>query len=177
MRTFFAIAVAASLLGCHEAPEAKKSSWAQVQEAIAASPVILDGDRVRALIPYESITLERGPCFGSCPVYKVTFNRDGSADLLTDYLLPDKSVHYSGHIYPREFARLAQLIHRAQAVSDRSRYFGKWTDDYFARITVKGKDGSWSVEDYGQVAPPEVWALEEILHSTRMSMEWEAPSK
>src|SRR4051794_27643221 len=36
---------------------------------------------LRENLPYESITLERTPCFGQCPVYTVTFYRSGKAEL------------------------------------------------------------------------------------------------
>ena len=36
-------------------------------------------ERIRSGIPYQRIELIRTPCFGSCPVYSVEFEKDGRA--------------------------------------------------------------------------------------------------
>ena len=173
MRKLLVILVSALLTGCQKEPAPPSTtSWSELQQAISSTPAILDTQHVTSLIPYDSIKLERGPCLGGCPVYSVTFHRNGEAFLTDDYLLPEKSIKYSAHISLRDFARLAQLVHAAQSASDQSEYAGQWRDDYSAEITVTGKDGRWTVRDYGQVAPYQVWALEELLHSQRMSSEW-----
>jgi len=177
MRKLPAILATALLFGCKETPEPPTTSWSELQRAISSAPVVLDVQHVTTLIPYDSITLDRGPCMAKCHVYSVTFYRDGKAILAADDLSPGTPIKYSGHISLRDFARLAQSVRAAQSASVKSEYAGQWRDDYSAEITVKGKDGSWSVIDYGQVAPYQVWVLAEILHSKRMSMEWKRVSQ
>lgn len=143
-----------------------------MQAEIVSQPVIQDEQKVRSLIPYESITVERGPCFGSCPVYKMTLRRDGSALLVTDHLLPDKALRYSSRIDLRHYARVAQLVSIARHASTQQEFIGQWTDDYSVEITVQESHGSWSFIDYGQVAPPEVWAIEQIMFGMRSTLPW-----
>jgi Domain of unknown function (DUF6438) len=38
----------------------------------------------RDVFPYDSISLDRGMCFGPCPVYVLTLYRDGRAHLVTN---------------------------------------------------------------------------------------------
>jgi hypothetical protein len=47
--------------------------WVLTAAALAAAPA-----PVAAARPVESISFETGPCFGACPVYKVTVRSDGS---------------------------------------------------------------------------------------------------
>jgi hypothetical protein len=124
------------------------------------------------LLPYDSISLERTPCFGSCPVYLVTFYRDGHATLETNHLFPKDRDTYSGEIGLEDFARLTQLASLAQTAAKQKEYRGQWTDDYTAIIRVTAGNKTWEVSDYGQVAPSEVWALESIAHMLKEQVEW-----
>ena len=160
-----------TLIGC-QAPQAGTAWEDQVQGEITRHIVIRDEQKVRSLIPYESITVERGPCFGRCPVYRMTLNRDGTALLVTDHMLPDKALRYSTNVNLKDYARIAQLVEVARNASEKREYIGQWTDDYSVKITANDARGSWSVTDYGQVAPPEVWALEQIMFGMRSSLPW-----
>jgi hypothetical protein len=173
MNRIVAIVLFLGLTSCQPRVERAPTSWtAEVQELIASHPVIRDEDRARSLIPYESITIERGPCFGPCPVYEMTINRDGTALLTTDHLLPDNARRYSASIGLNDYARLAQVVEIARIAAPQAEYVGQWTDDFGVTITAKTSDGVWRVQDYGQVAPAELWALEELLHNTRNDLEW-----
>ena len=46
--------------------------------ASARLPRCAAGRRAAAGDPVETIVFETGPCFGACPVYRVTVNSDGS---------------------------------------------------------------------------------------------------
>ena len=132
----------------------------------------LSADVLNALLPYESISLERTPCFGACPVYKLTFYRNGTAILEVQSLEFKQLKTFSGSISERDFARLTQLVNSAKKASYKTSYEGRWTDDYTAIITAESVDGKWTVSDYGQVSPIEVWALATVMHSFRESIEW-----
>src|SRR5262249_51931069 len=55
------------------------------------------------------ITLERTPCFGTCPVDRVTLRADGSASYTgTRYV--DRLGEYKGTIGREEFDRLAAFL-------------------------------------------------------------------
>jgi Domain of unknown function (DUF6438) len=169
------VALICVVTGCAAAPERSEDAerWSvEIQQAITEQPN-LDSEAVRALIPYEWITFERTMCLGPCPVYRVVFLRDGTAKLTTDHLSDDVR-RYVGKISLKEFARLAQMVDAARKVSAWSSYRGQWTDDYEATITAGSYRESWTVTDYGEVAPMEVWALEQVLHLLRQDTEWTA---
>ncbi len=126
-----------------------------------------------SLIPYESISLERTPCFGPCPVYVVTFYKDGHATLFTNNIWNDRGKkYYTGKIWLGDYIRLAQMVTLAKNASTKTEYMAQWTDDYTAVIRATSKDQTWVVSDYGRVAPVEVWALETLLHTFREQNEW-----
>lgn len=127
---------------------------------------------IKDLLPYESISLERTPCYGTCPVYTVTFHRDGQAILSTVNSSDEGVRTYRGKIAPTDFVRLTQLVGLAKAAADESAYAGRWLHDSSAIVRAKSADGTWVVSDYGRVSPPEVWSLALILHVFRENAEW-----
>ena len=131
---------------------------------------------IEALLPYDSISLERGPCFGPCPVYTVTFYRDGHAVLVTDPLLPDHRKRYTGRIWPEGYARLTQLVTSEKIGAPKGNYAGQWTDDSRSIVRATSDGKTWEASDYGEVSPPELWVLIEILHVVREQVEW-SPAK
>ncbi len=146
-----------------------------LQEYIELSKVRtepLPNETLKALLPFDSISLERTPCFGSCPVYKVTFNRNGTANLEVESWEFDQLKTFTGSISESDFARLTQLTISAKKAARKSGYAGQWTDDYTAIISAKSSDGTWSVSDYGEVSPIEVWALARILHDFKERIDW-----
>jgi hypothetical protein len=124
------------------------------------------------LIPYESISLERTPCFGRCPVYVFVLYKNGHATLVTDNLEDNEKKYYIGNISLSDYARLAQMVTLAKEYSNKRDYMAQWTDDSTAIIRAQAKSETWVVTDYGRVAPVEVWALESQLHAFRERIEW-----
>ena len=171
-RLLVAVVFFSLLLGCQPA-QVERVSWSdELQQEITERITIRDPAKVRSLIPYESISIERSPCFVSCPIYKMTLYRDGRAMLVDDHLLPEEARRYSAEIDLKDYARLAQFVEIARKGSKKDEYMGRWTDDYFVTITVMDSQGGWSVSDYGQVAPPEVWALQQLLFRQYATLRW-----
>ena len=133
-------------------------------------------DSIRYLLPYESISLETTPCFGNCPVFFVTFHRDGRAELIENHSFKGEEKYYKGRIGPESFVRITQLALLASAVARESDYSGQWTDDTMSTIRATTLGRTWEVSDYGGVSPPEVWVLELVLRDFKSGIEW-APSK
>jgi hypothetical protein len=129
-----------------------------------------------SLLPYESISLERTACFGDCPVYVVTFYKDGHATLVTDNWQDNGKRYYTGKIWMGQYVRLTQMAELAKNATRQAGYWGQWTDDYTAIIRASSKDQSWTVSDYGRVAPVEVWTLETLLHVFKEETEWSPAS-
>ena len=72
----------------------------------------------------------------------------------------------------KQYARIAQFAEIARRAIGKEEYMGQWTDDYSVRITATHSNGSWTVLDYGQVAPPELWALEQVLLRQYDTLPW-----
>ena len=153
----------------NQAVPAHKST---LQERIEAGDLQFPINPKAEDFPYKSISLERGPCFGNCPVYLVTFYPNGTATRVSDYMLPDRRRGFVGEISLLQYARLCQLVDSARKSAGKARYAATHTDDYTATIVAEGADGTWRVSDYGQVAPVQVWVLEQMLHSYQESTEW-----
>lgn len=133
----------------------------------------LPNDALNALMPFESISLERTPCFGPCPVYKVTFFRSGAATLEVENWRLNQRKTFTGEISGNDFARLTQLTISAKKAARKSKYEGQWTDDYTAIINAVSSDGLWSVSDYGEVSPVEVWVLANVMHDFKERIDWQ----
>jgi hypothetical protein len=159
----------------HAAADRSEARPATLQELIEsghARPEEISPQRLEALFPFESISLERTPCYGGCPVYTVTFRRDGSATVERDDWQRRQRETYAGTIGRRDFARLTQLVQAAREVARDRRYRARWTDDYSANIRAESKDSTWEVSDYGEVSPPQVWALATILDAMKEQTAW-----
>lgn len=124
------------------------------------------------LFPLESISVERTLCFGDCPTYIMTLRRDGHASLITHDIQDNQIKYYEAEIWPELFARATQLAQSAMSSAKKQNYAGPWTDDYSAIMRVQSEGRSWCVSDYGQVAPVQVWALEELLSQFRNQIQW-----
>jgi hypothetical protein len=153
----------------------KKANGIGIQGYIESgifSPEPLSNEVFNELLPYESISLQRTTCLGSCPDYKLTINRNGSAKLEVESWEFMQLKTFTGSISQRDFARLTQLAVSARRASHKSSYAGSWTDDYTVIITAESSDGKWTVSDYGQVSPIEVWTLATVMHGFRESIDW-----
>lgn len=126
-----------------------------------------------SLFPFQSISLQRTLCGGNCPIYVMTLRRDGPATLVTQDLDQRQTKYFHADISPDLFARATQLAQEAMKTAKKQNYDGQWTDDYFAIMRVESAQGRWCVSDYGQVAPVQIWALEEVLHQFRGQIDWQ----
>lgn len=116
------------------------------------------------------ISLERTGCFGTCPVYKITLRKDGTAT-------------YVGNSYARRrgtfdgkleygFEKLAELIYRQGFSNLENTYDSPFTDLDTAIVTVI-KDGKVkTVSDYGSAAPVELWGIERLIDSISEEIVW-----
>jgi Domain of unknown function (DUF6438) len=69
----------------------------------------------------ESVELRRGPCFGTCPVYRVRLSRAGAAEWEGE-AFTDRVGRFSGRVEAEEFTLVASFIERSG--------FFSWDEDY-----------------------------------------------
>ena len=130
-----------------------------------------EGAALRANLPYSSISLTRSPCFGTCPVYAVTFHRSGKAELDAVEFLPRKGK-FTGEVDLTTYGRLCYVIEQSRFKELRSHYSSSWTDQSTCVVTVAEGDRRIEVSDYGAVGPIELWAIQELIDSVRSGIDW-----
>lgn len=108
------------------------------------------------------VSFERTPCFGGCPVYKVTFKSDGSV-LYTGTRYVDKIGHYSGRVSPGEVARLVNAMDKLGYWKLNKEYKEAITDMPNEYVRVVTEDGERTVHNYGHKAPEELWMIETMI--------------
>lgn len=128
----------------------------------------LDDVDAMALIPFTRVTFARGPCYGDCATYRMILHRNGQLELLHD-----THVTHRSSVSWQTLARVAQLVERAQATATRRVYLAQRTDALMVSIVVAGPHGAWRVTDFGEVAPIDVWALEQVLHAIYTNASWQ----
>jgi Domain of unknown function (DUF6438) len=128
-------------------------------------------ETISAAFPYESISLRRTECYGSCPVYEIKLYRTGKAELHAEKNLP-KLGKFVGEIYPLTYGRLCYLIEKINFNNFKATYVARWTDDSTCVVTIDSKDGRKSVSDYGQQGPIELWGLQQAIDAVKNEIHW-----
>jgi len=124
-----------------------------------------------ALIPFESLSLEKGGCYGKCPVMKVTFYRGGKAVYDGKFFTTLKG-QYSGKIGLYNFALLSSFIERTHIMRLSESYRAAWTDDATITLRIKSATGEKVIEDYGRQAPAEFQALVALFEKITRNIRW-----
>jgi hypothetical protein len=152
-----------------------------------------DAKALRADLPFDSISLERTPCGGRCPVYKMVLHRDGKAELDATAHLP-KLGKFIGEVDIFTYGRLCYLVenshfdkldpdYRDIRTEIRTKSFNgsresirvstlSWTDAPFCVVAVTSGTTSKKVSSYSELGPIELWAIQEVLDSTKDKIEW-----
>lgn len=121
-----------------------------------------------------SITLERTMCYGPCPVYRVTFNKDGKA-IYEGRNNVDKIGRYVGEVDLSDFEKMSELLERLK--------FGELNSDYSADkenselqtviTSVSYNQGEKCVSNHGDSGPMEIWAVEKVVDGIVQDIYWE----
>jgi len=125
-------------------------------------------------LPFERIELERTPCFGACPAYKVTLHRDGSATYEGGAHAP-REGDFRGSVDPFDYGRLCHLIESLGFVDlEREYSVGAITDLPTVYVRVWSESaGSVSVREYGASGPVTLWAIQMAIDAVTMRIRWE----
>jgi Domain of unknown function (DUF6438) len=118
-----------------------------------------------------SVTLRRGPCFGTCPVYEVTLAADGTASWNGERFV-DRLGRHQGQLNPNDFQRLAGLVARVG--------FFDWAPDYVAGVTdtpdhvltVAAVDQVKTVRQNGVDEPADFWVIATVLDRLAETVDW-----
>ena len=139
----------------------------------------LSADKIeafRSALPYESISLERTPCSGSCPVYRVTLHRSGKAELEAKAFLP-KPGEFTGQVDLATFARLCYVLDNNRFNDFQDKYRANLTDNTACIITASTGKSQKTVTDYGAIGPIQLWTIEELIDGVRERIDWKPMRK
>ena len=132
-------------------------------------------------LPYTRVELERQRCFGSCPIYVVTFTstptEPGSPYLKARYSgveYVDLTGDYLGVIYLYEYGRLCYLIDKLRLEEAPRNYTSMWTDQStdVLRITLASTGEVIEISDYASQGPVELWTVRETIDAIAMRAAW-----
>jgi hypothetical protein len=129
--------------------------------------------KINAACKYRKIKLERTGCYGTCPIYKIEFNIDGTVEY-NDIKYVDKIGKYSGEIYLLNYGKLCFLVDNYLGEYSDSDFRAHWTDDEACIITIEFKNNKEiEIYDYGRQGPIELWALQNVIDGLKDKIELE----
>lgn len=108
------------------------------------------------------MSLERTPCFGACPVYKVTVSNDGTVTY-TGTRFVDRLGTYKAHVWPGSLQKLDTMLTRLKFSKLKSKYALKITDQATQIVTVARRSSTKTVSEYGMSGPVELWAVQQMI--------------
>lgn len=122
-----------------------------------------------------SVSLRRGPCFGSCPVYDVTLRTDGTATWNGERFIDRLGLH-QGEVGLDEYDKLTRFIARAGFFDWAPEYVTNVTDlpNYF--LTVEADGQAKTVRQYGIDEPADFWVIATLVDRLAESVDWTAAS-
>jgi hypothetical protein len=115
------------------------------------------------------ITLQRTPCFGRCPVDRVTLRADGTATYQGERFV-DRLGTYKGRF--TGFEKLAAAANSAEFRGLKDHYASAATDLPSHNITVVTGGKSRTISDYGHVAPEAFQQLDRQIIATLGRIRW-----
>lgn len=156
--------------------------------ACTSTPAAVDASRLT--VELDSIVLERGPCFGFCPMYRlvldasgaIRYQNRGEKEVHTDSVAPDAVARLAERAEAAGFFRLPERIRGDSALCSMEA-----TDHASVIVSIFGGGGSKTVDHYtgchveGRESPGpapaivRLIALEEAIDSTANVGRWQRP--
>jgi len=131
-----------------------------------------DMKNARESLEVTSISMERSGCYGSCPVYSVTFRLNGKAIYHGKKHVEDTGKHV-GEINLSFYGRLCYLLEEIEFRKLKKEYRAGMTDLSSVTVTVNFKNGDQKkVYDYGSHGPIKFWALTKVIDQIKNQIDW-----
>lgn len=118
-----------------------------------------------------SVSLRRGPCFGTCPTYQVTLRRDGAAIWHGGTFSP-RIGDYQGRVSESDFAKLANFTEGCGFYTWSDRYETDVTDNpEYELETIRGSETK-KVVQYATDEPGDFWTIATLVDGICFGVEW-----
>lgn len=135
---------------------------------------------------YTTIEYEAGPCFGSCPIFKMTINADRTAVLEAEHFNFSKGFSKAEFSKPREgtfkttikaedYNKLVNSLNALNIKSLDEKYGNRnVTDMATSYLRVQFSDGtSKQVEDYGKRGSEKLMQVYQIFEDLKHNQQWQ----
>jgi hypothetical protein len=130
----------------------------------------------------EKIDFATTACFGRCPVFQITINRNQSAIFIARYYnfsneesnFNEEEGFFRGIINDADYKQLMTLVNYIDFKRLSNNYAVTWTDDTEGVIRITYKDGQVKeISDYGMAGSHSLQTLYRALSDFRFSQKWE----
>lgn len=120
----------------------------------------------------DSVEFKTDYCLGSCPVFRITFDKNGEAIYNASTYNP-KQGFFVGTIKKQDFDNLLGLINYLDLKKLSNDYKVSWTDDQTCWLKIKFSDGKIKeIKDYGMKGTFGLRLLYSIFFDLRGNQDW-----
>lgn len=130
----------------------------------------------------EKVEFKTSPCFGTCPVYQLTINKDKSARFLAEHYNFNKNRRdttfenegfFNAKINDADYIQLVNLLNYIDFKNLKDEYSVSWTDDRSATLTITyGNGKTKTIEDYGMIGTHGLSSVYDLLAEMRFNQKW-----
>ena len=118
------------------------------------------------------IDFEAGACYGTCPIFKMTIAKDGTAKYEAEKFNKQEG-QFTAIIKTLQFDSLTSLIEKADVFSLNYSYTIPVTDHPTYYLTVALTNGKTkSIKDYGPSGPDKLKKIYRLIFSLRETQDW-----
>ncbi|HVW60593.1 MAG TPA: DUF6438 domain-containing protein [Puia sp.] len=117
------------------------------------------------------MTFKTSQCYGRCPVFELTINKDRTATYHA-IMYNDKAGEFKGIIPAQEFDELMELLRYLEPDKLNDRYDVSWTDDQTATTEIQYNGLSKTISDYGKIGTFGLAILYNKFFAWRTSVDW-----
>jgi hypothetical protein len=151
-----ASAAFSGMVGCKTLMPEKKHA------PIAAIPVVAK-DQSRTSEDSLLMSMERTPCFGLCPTYKIEIYKKGFV-LYRGYTYVENKGIYSTHLSAEDVKKLTDYANEIKYFELKDTYINAYMTDFPSTITTVKMDGqSKTINDGHEDTPSELVFLEKMI--------------
>lgn len=129
--------------------------------ATSSSPVI------------NQLVAQASPCYGGCPVFKMTINDDHAATYEAIRFNDDQQGQYQATIKDEDYRQLMDLLEKTKFTALENEYKVPMTDMPGMNLDIRfDKDKTKTIRDYGAKGTPELVALYTFIKELRKTQDW-----
>lgn len=131
----------------------------------------------------DKIEFKTSGCFGTCPIYQLTINKNRSATFLAEHYNFNKERrnntfkkegHFNGEINDTDYKQLLNLLKYINFENLKDEYSVNWTDAQSSTLTITYNNGKTkTIEDYGMIGTYGLKSVYDLLAEMRFNQKWE----